>query len=80
MDVGIGFVDRVAVVVAVSFSKDLWVLHISICITPETISTFDPRAYAPTIRKFLATEITRSRSYLLEEMGRMLSIWVDDQT
>ena len=42
VDVGVGFVDRAAIVVAVGFSQDLWVLHISICITPETISTFDP--------------------------------------
>jgi len=42
VDVGVGFVDRAAVVVVVDFSQDLWVLHISICITPETISTFDP--------------------------------------
>ena len=42
VDMGVGFVDRAAVVVAVSFSQDLGVLHISICITPETISTFDP--------------------------------------
>jgi len=43
MDVGVGFVDRAAVVVvAVGFSQDLQVLHISICIPPETISTFDP--------------------------------------
>jgi len=42
VDVGVGFVDRAAVVVAVGFSQDLWVLHISICITPETMSTFDP--------------------------------------
>jgi len=41
VDVGVGFADRAAVVVAVGFSQDLWVLHISICITPETISTFD---------------------------------------
>jgi len=41
VDVGVGFVDRAGVVVAVGFSQDLWVLHISICITPETISTFD---------------------------------------
>jgi hypothetical protein len=39
--VGVGFADRTPVVVAVGFSRDLWVLHISICITPETISTFD---------------------------------------
>jgi hypothetical protein len=26
-DVGVGFVDRAAVVVAVGFSRDLWVLH-----------------------------------------------------
>jgi len=42
VDVGIGFADRAAVVVAVGFSHDLWVLHISICVTPETISTSDP--------------------------------------
>jgi len=38
VDVGVRFVDRAAIVVAVGFSQDLWVLHISICITPETIS------------------------------------------
>jgi len=32
--VGVGFADRAAVVVAVGFSQDLWVLRISICITP----------------------------------------------
>jgi len=42
VDVGIGFADRAAVVVAVGFSQDLWVLRISICVTPETISTSDP--------------------------------------
>jgi hypothetical protein len=42
VDVGVGFADRAAVVVAVGFSQDLWVLHINICITPETMSTFDP--------------------------------------
>jgi hypothetical protein len=42
VDVGVGFVDRAAVVVEVGFSQDLQVLHISICITPENISTFDP--------------------------------------
>ena len=43
VDLGAGFADRAAVVVAVGcFSQDLWVLHISICITPETMSTFDP--------------------------------------
>ena len=42
MDVGVGFADRAAVVVSVGFSQDLWVLHISICITPEAMSTFDP--------------------------------------
>ena len=42
VDLGVGFADRAVVVVAVGFSQDLWVLHISICITPETISTFDP--------------------------------------
>jgi len=36
VDVGVGFADRAAVVVAVGFSQDLWVVHISICITPET--------------------------------------------
>jgi len=40
VDVGVGFADRAAVVVAVGFSQDLWVLHISICVTPETISTY----------------------------------------
>jgi len=40
--VGIGFADRAAVVVAVGFSQDLWVSHISIWITPKTISNFDP--------------------------------------
>ena len=28
MDVGVGFADRAAVVVAVGFSQDLWVFHI----------------------------------------------------
>jgi len=42
VDVGVAFADRAAVVVAVGFCQDLWVLHISVCITPETISTFDP--------------------------------------
>jgi hypothetical protein len=42
VDVAAGIADRAAVVVAVGFSQDLWVLHISICITPETMSTFDP--------------------------------------
>jgi len=40
VDVGVGFAKRAAVVVAVGFSQDLWVLHISICITPETMSTY----------------------------------------
>jgi hypothetical protein len=44
MDVGVGFADRAVVVVAVGFSQDLRVVHISICITPETMSTFDPPA------------------------------------
>jgi hypothetical protein len=39
VDVGVGFADRAAVVVAVGFSQDLWVSHISICITPEIMST-----------------------------------------
>jgi len=44
VDVGVGFADRAAVVVAVGFPPHyLWVLHISICITPETMSTFYPR-------------------------------------
>jgi len=34
----VGFADRVAVVVARGFSQDLWVLHNSIIITPETMS------------------------------------------
>ena len=38
VDVGVAFADRAAVVVAVGFSQDLWVLHISICITPEVTS------------------------------------------
>jgi hypothetical protein len=42
VDVGIAFPDRAAIVVVVGFFQDLWVLHISICITPETILTFDP--------------------------------------
>jgi hypothetical protein len=29
VDVGVGFADRAAVVFAVGFSQDLWVLHIS---------------------------------------------------
>jgi hypothetical protein len=41
VDVGIGFANRAAVVVVVGFSQDLLVLHISPCITPETMSTFD---------------------------------------
>jgi len=36
VDVGVGFADRAAVVVAVGFSQDLWVLHISICILEDT--------------------------------------------
>jgi hypothetical protein len=41
IDMGVGSADRAAVVVAVGFFQDLWVLHISICITPETMSTFE---------------------------------------
>jgi len=41
VDVGVGFADRTAIIVAVGFSQDLWVLHISICITPETMPTFE---------------------------------------
>ena len=37
------------------------------------------RAYAPSTLKFSATKVTCSRIYLLEEMGRRLSILVDDQ-
>jgi hypothetical protein len=40
-DVGVAFADRAAVVFTVGFFQDLWVLHISICITPEIMSTFD---------------------------------------
>jgi len=42
VDVGVGFADRAAVAVALGFSQDLWVLHISICINPETMSAFGP--------------------------------------
>jgi hypothetical protein len=42
VDVAVGFADSAAAVFAVGFSQDLWVLHISICVTPETMSTFDP--------------------------------------
>jgi len=41
VDVGVGFADRAAVVFAVGFSQDLWVLHISTCVTPETMSNFE---------------------------------------
>jgi hypothetical protein len=60
VDVGVGFVGR-ADVVAVGFSQDLWVLHISICVTPETISTFDP-SFAYTIQRniWILIEIKRS--------------------
>ena len=37
VDVGVGFADRAAAVIAVGFLR---ILHISICITPETMSTF----------------------------------------
>jgi hypothetical protein len=37
VDVGVEFANRAAIVVAVGFSQDLWVLHIIICITPETM-------------------------------------------
>jgi hypothetical protein len=40
-------------------SQDLWVLHISICIAPETVSTFDPQI------KFVKHEIFRSFSSVL---------------
>jgi len=39
VDVGVGFANTAAIVVAGGFSQDLWVLHISICITPEIMST-----------------------------------------
>jgi hypothetical protein len=43
VDVGVVLADRAAVVVvAGGFSQDLWVLHISMSITPETMSVFDP--------------------------------------
>jgi hypothetical protein len=45
VDGGVGFADRAAAVVAVGFTQDLWVLHISICITPETMSTFGYNTY-----------------------------------
>jgi hypothetical protein len=38
VNVGVGFADTAVVFVAVDFSQDLWVLHIRICITPETIN------------------------------------------
>ena len=41
MDVGVGFADRAAVVVVGGFSQNIWVLHISICITRETMLAFD---------------------------------------
>jgi hypothetical protein len=41
VDVGVGFADRAAVVVAVGFLRIYGFLHISICITPETMSTYD---------------------------------------
>jgi hypothetical protein len=40
--VEVGLADRVAAL-AVGFCEDLWVLHISICITPDTMSTFDQK-------------------------------------
>jgi len=42
VDVGVGFADRAAVVVTVGFLRIYGVLHINICITPETMSAFDP--------------------------------------
>jgi hypothetical protein len=39
--VGVGFADRAAVVVG--FLRIYGILHISICITPETMSAFDPQ-------------------------------------
>ena len=41
VDVGVGFADRAAAVVAVGFLRIYGFLHISMCITPETMSTFD---------------------------------------
>jgi hypothetical protein len=71
VDVGVGFADRATVVVAVGFSQDLWVLHISICITPETaynrssykvsfiLVRFDDTLIFPTVfRKILKYRIT----------------------
>jgi hypothetical protein len=45
VDLGVGFADRAVIVVSVGFSQNLWVLHISICITPENMSTFDPPCF-----------------------------------
>jgi len=42
VDLGVGFADRAAVVVAVGFLRICGFLLISICITPETMSVFDP--------------------------------------
>jgi len=39
VDLGAGFADRAAIVVVGGFSQNLWVLHTSICITPEIMST-----------------------------------------
>jgi len=44
VDVGVGFTDRAASV-TVGFLRIYGFLHISICITPENMSTFDPREY-----------------------------------
>jgi len=41
LDVGVGFADTAAVV-AVGFLRIYGFLHISICITPETMLSFDP--------------------------------------
>jgi hypothetical protein len=40
VDVGEAFAYRAAVVVSVGFSEDLWGLHISIYVTPKTMSTY----------------------------------------
>jgi hypothetical protein len=60
-------------------------VDVSLNLTVSTIRTAiknadNVRAYSLTTLKFSATEVTRSRSCLLEEVGRRLSIWVDDQT
>jgi len=62
VDVRVGFADRAAVVVAVGFSQDLWVLHISICITPETMSTFDLNKHYNVNQKMKAHRTTEEET------------------